>query len=713
MNKKILLLIVSIIGIFFVGRIVVGQMSGGITAPMYWYYDGSTYQQTITNANVSTVPLPTDNAHLANKEYVDLAVASIHINFFFTDTASDISTYFVIQENETGEAQSSHTSAALSEGDNQLIFSFATTAGLPFDRLPPGIFDGHYHLEKTGGAAKTVALYWELVHRADDTTETVLATSETSDAITSNGPFDLHLVLETEQAFSATDRLVVRLYANVSGGGATAQVIVYQEGLLNSHISSAIETETLSTIFLRLDGTVAMSGNLDMGTNNLINVGTITSGDITILDATPILVFKDSNSLGAASVGYIEWRDSGGGRAGFLGNNSSGNDDLYWKNEQGGNIGIETTGAGELQIFTSGLTTRINADGIISDHALSLDADLIMWLRMDDITGSTVNDVLDKNNGTLNGTAQQVDGLLGKSVLFDGNSDYIEVDDPDGSLDVDFAAFSVSVWVKPNFITSSANVDRVCDKYNGTDSPIRLMHTNTALWRFQVRAGLSPVADNCEMADVPWAINTWHLVTATYDGTNMRIYWDGVWKTTEQHAAGGVVDNAVGNLFIGTANVGAGWWHGEQDDFKFWKRKLTDDEITEIYELGVIDAETSFTKAYYKEYVASPSGFFNRLNIIESLDIVGSGRFGSLKVEGFTDPIDILDQNTDEGAFTDYQGIEGKGGASTIDTSGIGVSSAGTDVAAPAAANWACNKMIKVQINGTDHWIAAYTSAAK
>ena len=72
------------------------------------------------------------------------------------------------------------------------------------------------------------------------------------------------------------------------------------------------------------------------------------TGDITILDATPILVFKDSNSLGAASVGFIEWRDSGGGRAGFLGNNSSGNDDLVWKNEQGGNIGIETTGAGDI-----------------------------------------------------------------------------------------------------------------------------------------------------------------------------------------------------------------------------------------------------------------------------------------------------------------------------------------------------------------------------
>ncbi len=98
-------------------------------------------------------------------------------------------------------------------------------------------------------------------------------------------------------------------------------------------------------------GTTDPQEALDLASGNLTTTGTITSGDITIFEATPILVFRDSNSLGAASVGFIEWRDSGGGRAGFLGNNTSGNDDLYWKNEQGGNIGIETTGGGEVQIF--------------------------------------------------------------------------------------------------------------------------------------------------------------------------------------------------------------------------------------------------------------------------------------------------------------------------------------------------------------------------
>ena len=93
--------------------------------------------------------------------------------------------------------------------------------------------------------------------------------------------------------------------------------------------------------------------SLDAGSGAITTTGTITGGPITIFSPTPILVFQDSNSLGAASVGYIEWKDSGGGRAGFFGNNSSGNDDLYWKNEQGGNIGIETTGSGEVQIFSN------------------------------------------------------------------------------------------------------------------------------------------------------------------------------------------------------------------------------------------------------------------------------------------------------------------------------------------------------------------------
>ena len=128
--------------------------------------------------------------------------------------------------------------------------------------------------------------------------------------------------------------------------------------------------------------------DISAGTGDYTSSGTIISGDITILDPTPILVFKDSNSLGAASVGFIEWRDSGGGRAGFLGNNSKNNDDLFWKNEQGGNIGIQTTGSGKVQLFANvDITGTLIVGGTTPDSLFEVDG--AVGLAIETVTANT------------------------------------------------------------------------------------------------------------------------------------------------------------------------------------------------------------------------------------------------------------------------------------------------------------------------------------
>ncbi len=188
----------------------------------------------------------------------------------------------------------------------------------------------------------------------------------------------------------------------VPGGGTTSIISTFVDSAfevfdngddtkrMNFELSSVTtgNTRTLtvpdtSSTILTSDGTTPLDGAWSLGGQNLTSAGnitgtdvdisagtgdysstgTITSGDITIFDATPILIFQDSNSAGASSVGFIEWKDSGGGRAGFLGNHSSSNDDLLWKNEQGGDIGIETTGAGEFQILAN---TVLNGNSITS-----------------------------------------------------------------------------------------------------------------------------------------------------------------------------------------------------------------------------------------------------------------------------------------------------------------------------------------------------------
>ena len=101
--------------------------------------------------------------------------------------------------------------------------------------------------------------------------------------------------------------------------------------------------------------------------SSISTTGTITSSDITIFDVTPILVFKDSNGVGGAATGFIEWRDANNTRLGTLGNGSSGTDDLNWKNESsGGHINIETTGAGKVNISANDVIMTGSLSGVVN-----------------------------------------------------------------------------------------------------------------------------------------------------------------------------------------------------------------------------------------------------------------------------------------------------------------------------------------------------------
>ncbi len=149
--------------------------------------------------------------------------------------------------------------------------------------------------------------------------------------------------------------VTVKSYTEFSQGTVNQVLVSAGVGVIPTWTTDLNGLTLLTVDNITINGAVITSdtGAISFGDENLTTTGTITGGKAIIFSPTPILVFQDSNSSGAASIGYIEWKDSGGGRAGFLGNSSSGDDDLHWKNEQGGHIKIETTGAGECQIFAN------------------------------------------------------------------------------------------------------------------------------------------------------------------------------------------------------------------------------------------------------------------------------------------------------------------------------------------------------------------------
>jgi len=255
---------------------------GGITNPSY-SLEVSGISKFWSNVHV---PYPIEDTHAVNKEYVDLAVAAATWDFFLSDDSADIAGYYYLYENESGTSTTALTSPSLSTGNDQLLWSFVTESGLPnIDNLSIGVYSAVLFLQKSGN--KTVNIYWKLFKREQDGTETELMTSETSSDLSTNVKQYILSSSENEDIpLEQTDRLVLKIYANVSGGGNNPQVTITMEGEYDSRIALRVESSAFSNVFVQKSGDT-MYGTLYM------NADILPSGTVT-------------RSLGSSS---LKWKD--------------------------------------------------------------------------------------------------------------------------------------------------------------------------------------------------------------------------------------------------------------------------------------------------------------------------------------------------------------------------------------------------------------------
>jgi len=175
------------------------------------------------------------------------------LNFFLSDDAADIGSYYYMYPTESGNGYSELTSPSLSTGDDQLLWAFVTEAGEPgVEVLALGAYTTTLFLKKTGN--KDVRVYWKLFKRDTEGTETEILQSAVSDYLTSdNSQYLISAYLNEDQVLDPTDRLVLKLYANVSGTGTDVTVTLTMEGDYDSRLtinvlSSAFNLDRLSDV---------------------------------------------------------------------------------------------------------------------------------------------------------------------------------------------------------------------------------------------------------------------------------------------------------------------------------------------------------------------------------------------------------------------------------------------------------------------------------
>jgi hypothetical protein len=190
----------------------------------------------------------------------------------------------------------------------------------------------------------------------------------------------------------------------------------------------------------------------------------------------------------------------------------------------------------------------------------------------DEASGSTVTDRSGKGNtGTITGATRTTTGKFGSALAFTGTGKWVTV--PDSTSLHLTTGLTVEGWVNPTANgTSSWRAMAVKETATGLSwalypfgdggFPSAHAFTTSELW---ARGTTTP------------ALNTWTHVAATYDGSNIRLYLNGVLAATRAQT-GSLVSSTQPLRFGGDA-LWSEWFQGSLDEIRVYSRALSATEI--------------------------------------------------------------------------------------------------------------------------------------
>ena len=251
---------------------------------------------------------------------------------------------------------------------------------------------------------------------------------------------------------------------------------------------------------------------------------------------------------------------------------------------------------------------------------------LVGYLSMDNYNSTGVFDNSTYDNfGTFYNMSEdnKTDGQFGDAFYFSGNDykSYIDMgNDSEMAISNDL---SLDLWVKP------AVGQEFC--FNGTLGNFGILGSvsgadSTSTYSYQLRYGS---ANNCSLG---WQINTaaggkwvtlgynlstdtWSHIVTTFNGTDEKIYVNGILKNTTTFAATTISTNSNNKILLGVAGWGVSntYYEGEIDEFKIFNRVLSQEEINASYNNGLYKLYHNFTDLSngnynYSAYAIDTSG---------------------------------------------------------------------------------------------------------
>lgn len=228
---------------------------------------------------------------------------------------------------------------------------------------------------------------------------------------------------------------------------------------------------------------------------------------------------------------------------------------------------------------------------------------LVLHLKFDeDLNDASGN----SNNGNASyGRITYEDGIFGKSAVFNGKS-YIEITDSD-SLDLEQC--TISLWIyKQNNFDGDHHVPFVYKEEDeeSFQSPYTLYERGDNCPQLELHdASDDTELNQFSLTGTPIDIRKWYLLTATFDGNEVKIYEND--QLLIKETAHGVPAKTIGNLFIGMKQgyYSSDYFTGKMDDLRIYNRELSAQEVSNLYSNGLAAKPSFLTQtdklvAHYK-----------------------------------------------------------------------------------------------------------------
>jgi len=267
---------------------------------------------------------------------------------------------------------------------------------------------------------------------------------------------------------------------------------------------------------------------------------------------------------------------------------------------------------------------------------------LVGYWKMDEGSGTTLNDASGYGNHGGNGTAVGTtaltwgSGQVGQALLLNGTSQYATV--PNSASLNPSTAITLAAWVKPGKVGTQYVIKKgiMGTSTTGTNGyELSLSSGGLVFFRINQATSGDTYRVNSITSYSPNVTNgAWMHIAATYDGTALRIYINGILDNTMTPAASTTISGNTLAVGIGAQSDGVSKVQGSIDEARIYKTTLNASEIAGLAALPPVGARVPspisalsqrMDISYQEELVAYPNPFAAKATVRFVLPV--SGRY--------------------------------------------------------------------------------------